>query len=185
MQIIGITGTNSAGKGTVVEIYNEYGFKHFSVREYLSEELERRGIEVDRNQLRELANSIRSTHGPGYIVKELYKRAREIDKPSVIESIRCIGEVEKLREFPNFQLIGVDADPLIRYKRSQLRGSKTDRVSFDEFIRQEQLEMDSEDKGKQNLKGCIELADIVFINNGTIEDLKEKIEIYIKTHNLN
>jgi dephospho-CoA kinase len=41
--------------------------------------------------------------------------------------------------------------------------------------------MNSEDEGKQNLKKCIEVADIVILNNGTIGDLKEKVKNYLQT----
>lgn len=43
MLIIGITGTNGAGKGTVVEyLVKEKGFSHYSVSGYLTQILKRR-----------------------------------------------------------------------------------------------------------------------------------------------
>lgn len=41
MIIIGITGTLGAGKGTVVEYLKTKGFKHFSVREFLTQEIKK------------------------------------------------------------------------------------------------------------------------------------------------
>ena len=42
MILIGITGTLGAGKGTVVDFLIEnYGFKHYSVRGFLTEEIEK------------------------------------------------------------------------------------------------------------------------------------------------
>ena len=44
--IIGITGTNGAGKGTVVEVLMEkHGFKHYSARGYLTKILNEQGWE--------------------------------------------------------------------------------------------------------------------------------------------
>ncbi|MDR0438308.1 MAG: AAA family ATPase, partial [Bacteroidales bacterium] len=50
--IIGITGTIGAGKGTIVDyLVSQKGFLHFSVRDFLSEEIERRGLPVNRDTM--------------------------------------------------------------------------------------------------------------------------------------
>ncbi|MBR5146904.1 MAG: AAA family ATPase, partial [Bacteroidales bacterium] len=47
MNIIGITGTIGAGKGTIVDyLVKEKGYVHYSVREFLAEEVKKRGLEV-------------------------------------------------------------------------------------------------------------------------------------------
>jgi dephospho-CoA kinase len=182
MQIIGITGTNAAGKGTVVDILKQdFGFKHLSVRDYLAKEVKKRNLEVNRNTLIETANDIRKNHSPSYIVEELYKEAEKLQEPVVIESIRTEGEVEALQKKPNFILIAVDADTKTRYERSLKRNSETDHLTCEEFIETEEREMNSHDKGKQNLMKCIEMADILIPNNGTIEDLREKVREYIES----
>lgn len=59
--IIGITGTNGAGKGTAVEyLVKEKGFSHYSVSGYLTQVLKRRKKEINRDNLREIANEIRA-----------------------------------------------------------------------------------------------------------------------------
>lgn len=180
MLIVGITGTNAAGKGTVVEVLKEdFGFKHLSVREYLAKEVKRKGLEVNRENLIEVANNIRENHSPSYIVEELYKEAKEGNTHVVIESIRTVGEVEALRKKENFVLIAVDADRKTRYERSLKRHSETDNLTYKEFIKTEDREMYSEEKGKQNLRKCIEMADIVIFNDGTLKDLREEIREYI------
>ena len=45
MIIIGITGTLGAGKGTIVDyLVKERGFVHYSVRAFITEEIEKREI---------------------------------------------------------------------------------------------------------------------------------------------
>jgi len=52
MNVIGITGTLGAGKGTIVEFLKaEYGFDHYSVRGYLIEEINKRSLEVNRDSM--------------------------------------------------------------------------------------------------------------------------------------
>ena len=58
--IIGITGTNGAGKGTVVDyLVEKKGFTHYSVREALVEEIKKRGLEVNRMTMNEVATDLR------------------------------------------------------------------------------------------------------------------------------
>ena len=47
---------------------------------------------------------------------------------------------------------------------------------FQKFVEQEELEMKSTDPNKQNLSACIAMADNVFYNSGTIEELNKKVE---------
>lgn len=62
--IIGITGTNGAGKGTVVEyLVKNKGFAHYSVSDYLGKLLKRKNKEINRDNLREIANEIRAKFG--------------------------------------------------------------------------------------------------------------------------
>jgi dephospho-CoA kinase len=186
MNIIGITGTLGAGKGTIVKylVENE-GFVHFSVRRYIAEEIIKRGLEVNRDTLTSIANDLRAKNSPSYIIDELYKKADRTGKNCVIESIRTPGEVFSLRKKGNFYLFAVDADPEIRYKRIKARQSETDQVSFDIFLENEKREYISDDPNKQNLKKCIELADFLLINNKTIKQLNNQIKATLKEINLN
>jgi len=106
----------------------------------------------------------------------LYSRAKEKGGDVVIESVRCLGEVEALKKKSEFVFWAVDADVESRYSRIVERASSSDNVSFDKFVEQEQLEMGSDDPNKQNLRGCIELADYVFKNDWTIAELYRKVE---------
>ena len=53
--IIGITGTLATGKSTVAKILVEKGFKHYSVRDFLVQEITRRGVGVTRDNMVEVA----------------------------------------------------------------------------------------------------------------------------------
>ena len=174
--IIGITGTLGAGKGTIVEYLLKKNFKHYSVREFLVKEILKRGLESNRENMVLVANGLRTKFGPSYIVEELYKKAKGVGGDCVIESLRCPGEVEVLKKKGDFVLFAVDADIETRYARIFERASVSDRVSFDEFVVQEQKEMSSNNPNKQNLRRCIEMADYKFKNDWTIAELHSKVE---------
>jgi dephospho-CoA kinase len=177
MLIIGITGTLGAGKGTIVDfLIREKGFLHFSVRAFISEEIIRRSMPVNRDSMVIVANDLRKNHSPSYITDRLYEKALEAGKNSVIESIRTPGEIYSLRQKGKFILIAIDADPKVRYERISQRKSETDHVDYSTFLKNEQREMTSGDPNTQNLSKCIELADYKLLNNGTIEQLNYQVE---------
>ncbi len=173
--IIGLTGTLGAGKGTVADYLIEKGFKHHSVREFLIEEIKRRGMPVNRDSMVIVANDLRANHSPSYIVEELYKQAKQHGGNAIIESIRALGEAEAIKNLGG-KMFAVDADQKLRYERITARASETDHVSFEEFKQNEDREMTSTDPNKQNLSKCISMADHVLNNNSTIEELKKEVD---------
>ncbi|GAB4321069.1 MAG: AAA family ATPase [Bacteroidales bacterium] len=176
MIVIGLTGTLGAGKGTVVDfLKNEYGFSHYSVRGFLLREIAKLGLEGNRDTMVKVANSLREKHGPSYITDQLYEEATRNGTPAVIESIRTPGEIDSLRRKSDFILWAVDADPEIRYQRILKRGSETDHISYETFLQNEQREMEGKEPFQQNLKACIGMADHLFYNNGTIDELYHQV----------
>lgn len=176
MIVIGITGTIGAGKGTVVEYLKKKGFKHYWARGFIVTEIEKRGMPVNRDSMRMVANDFRTTHGSSYIIESLYTQACQDGGNAVIESIRAIGEARAMKSKPGFYLLAVDADPKIRYERILSRASATDAVSFEKFLSDEQEEINPNDPTKQDLLGCIALADYQLTNNGTLEELQRQID---------
>lgn len=177
MLIIGITGTLGAGKGTIVEYLKEKkGFSHFSVRQFLIQEIQKMGQPVNRDTMTATANFIRKQHDPAYIIKVLYQKSLQTKNKAIIESIRTPGEVAFLKQQGHFYLFAVDADPKVRYERIVKRASETDQVNYNTFIENEKREMTTSDPNKQNLARCIELADFRFNNTGTQTDLYDAVD---------
>lgn len=176
--IIGITGTNGAGKGAVVDyLVSQKGFIHYSVGDYLATILIERGLERDRSNLRAVGNELREKFGPGYLVERFSKEALEKGESNiVIESIRSTGEALKLKEVGG-ALIVVDAERALRYERIHTRGSGKDHIDFDTFVEQEEREWyGALGKNDMNIKAVIDMADYTILNNGTLPDLYREIE---------
>ena len=181
MIVIGITGTLGAGKGTVVEyLVQKYGFSHYSVRKYLTKELSKFGKVPNRDNFTELANQLREVHqSPSFLIEELYREAIGEGRPAIIESIRTVGEIDKLKSLGPFYLLAVDGDRAVRYQRIIGRRSETDFISFEEFVEDEDREMHAIDPNKQNLHACMSRADFQILNNTTKEDLRDKVDHFM------
>lgn len=179
--ILGLTGSFGAGKGAVVEyLVSQKGFTHYSASGFITEEVIRRDLPVNRDSMILVGNALRAEHGPSYILDSLYERAEKNGGHSVIESLRALAEVRRIKELGGI-VLGIDAEPRLRYERAFLRKSQKDNVSFEKWQEQEQQESNPSDPTKQNLPGALKEADYVILNNGSHKELHENIEKVFQT----
>lgn len=175
--IIGITGTDGGGKGTVVDyLVKEKGFIHCSARALWVDEINRQGLEVNRANMRITANELRAKHGDDFLITEYQRRTGfKPEENYVIESLRATAEADTLKKFGGV-LWAVDADQHVRYERIQARASESDKVTFEEFAKHEELEMNDPDPHGMQKAKVIAMADTVFQNDATQEDLFVQVE---------
>jgi len=175
--LIGITGTDGAGKGAVVDyLVKEKGFVHYSARAIWEEEFVKRDMESNRANMRLVANELRGTHGNDFLVTYyLKKKTIEGVENAIIESIRATAEAKTLQAERGV-LLAVDASQEIRYERVTLRGSSSDHISLEEFSKHEELEMNDPDPNGMQKAKVMEMADYTIVNEGSFEDLGEQIE---------
>jgi dephospho-CoA kinase len=178
--IIGITGTDGAGKGTVVQyLVDRYGFTHYSSRAIIVSHIPE-GVVVTRNQMRLTANELRARFGNDFLVTQAIERMKvEGVTRAVVESIRALAEADTLKRAGGV-LVAVDAEQVIRYARVQERRSESDKVTFEEFVHHEALEKDDPDPHGMQKAAVMALADYTFLNNGTVAELQTAIDAFIE-----
>ena len=181
--IIGITGTDGAGKGTVVEyLVTKKGFTHYSSRDLLLAEVVKAGIEPTRNELRLMGNAMRAQYGDDVIVqKALVNITTDKVTHAVVESIRALAEAQTLKSCGAI-LLAVDADVQIRYERVQQRRSEKDQVTFETFVAQEELEKNDPDPHGMQKAKVMEMADYTIFNNESRDVLHQHVDEFLATY---
>ncbi|PLW80386.1 hypothetical protein C0585_02850 [Candidatus Woesearchaeota archaeon] len=170
--IIGLTGIIGAGKGTVADILKEKGFIYTSLSDVIREELKKKGSDITRENLTSFAKELREKGGPGVLAKMLSEKI-DPNKDFIIDSIRHPKEIEILKEnFPDFKLLRVTAPLKVCLRRIQARNRENDPKTLAELLKQ--LDKENNDNNQQ-LNNTIDLADIEIRNDGTIDELREKI----------
>ena len=179
--IIGITGTNGAGKGTVVQyLADKKGFARYSVRAYITEEISRRGLPLNRPSMQLVGNDMRAKHGATYWDELIFEDAKKHGYENfIIDSVRNVTSAKKLKE-QGAALWGVDADRKLRYERAILRGSETDKISFEDFCAQEDRETAQTAEYDMNIFAILKMADVLLTNNGSLEELHSQIDNALK-----
>ncbi len=171
-RLIGLTGTNGAGKGEVALYLKRKGYEIFSLSDLIREELRKRRMTMTRDDLIKMGNQLREKFGADILARRIMKK---IKGKAVIDSIRNPEEVKYLKKKKGFILLAIDAPPRIRYERVKKRGREESVKSFKEFLKKEAEEM-KDFKNGQQLHSCIKLADIKIINDGSLENLYQKLE---------
>jgi dephospho-CoA kinase len=177
--IIGIAGTIGSGKGTVVEYLKAQGFAQYSSSKLLGELVEKEGNQKIREFLAKMATRLQQEY-PGGVVEKNYREKYLLGErgSAIFEAIHRQSEADFLKSIGG-SIIGVDADIDIRYERISARqeGQK-DEVTFEQF--KEDARIEDEGGGDttrdNNIRGVINSADVVIMNNGTHEDLFIQID---------
>jgi len=171
-RLIGLSGTNGAGKGEVANHLRTKGYAYFSLSDEIRAELRKKGKEETRDNLIAAGNALRRRFGPDILA---HRAMKKIKGKAVIDSIRNSREVAFFRRQKDFVLVAVDAPVELRFKRVRRRGRTESASTLAEFIAKEEEEM-AGSRGRQQLRRTMEMADIMIYNAGTLEALRRKVD---------
>lgn len=191
-KIIGLSGTNASGKDTLGHLLEDrYEYKFISVSDLLREEARARGWTINRERLQDISREWRKQYGHGVLIhkaQEQYKQLYATDhKGLVVASLRHPAEADEVHKLGGI-VVWVDADPEIRYARLQFsnRGrANEDEKTFEEFIAEEQSEMEHKegDDTSLNMIGVKTKADVNIFNNSTeLDHFMRTIEAAFKPY---
>ena len=173
--IVGLTGTNGAGKTEISEYLKSRSFEYHSLSDEIREEIRRTDREITREVLIEVGNDLRERFGPGILAERILPKL-ERDHNYVIDSIRNPFEVEVLKRRKDFILLAVDADQTLRFERSRKRARENAAQTIEQFSDEEKRELESENPASQQLQATRRKADLIVTNNGTLDDLHRRLD---------
>lgn len=177
--VLGLTGKFCAGKGAVANyLVDQHGFLTASFSDRIREEIINKGQEVTRENLQGTAGKMRQKYGPMILAERTMEHIEKLGaEKAVVETIRSTAEVEFLKKYPNFFLVAVDADAKIRFERMKDRKREKDPQTWEEFLAFDERDIHQDGR---NIDECIKMADFVLINEGTPEELEEKVAEMLK-----
>jgi dCMP deaminase len=177
--IIGLTGMYCSGKDSVAEhISKKYGFIHSSLSDRIREELERRGVEITRDNLINAANELREKFGHSILAERTLEKLNGKEGNFVISSIRHPAEVKALKKSGQFFLVEVRAPIKTRFERIKARNRENDPKTLSELKEKEELESQQSGPGQQ-LTNVMKLADCIVMNDKGLKELHNKTDILL------
>ncbi len=174
--IIGIAGTLGAGKGTVVAYLKQQGFKHYSSSGLLKQILIERGDPLTRQHLSALADELSAQYAGG-VLHLSHERAQEEGATDyVLEAIHRPVEADYVRSIGG-AILGVDADIRTRFERvTERKEGAKDEVTFEQFVKDSEREDEGATGSGPHIRAVLATADVVVMNNGTIEELHTAVD---------
>ncbi len=180
--IIGVAGRNGAGKGEFVRFLADRSFTVLSLSDVIRQELADRGLPETRERMIEVGQEMRRQSGPGALAQRLVSQLQP-DRNYAIDSVRHPVEVEILRNAGQpFHLVWIDAKLETRFERIRARGRSGDPETLGELELLEARERGSADPNTQQLDAVRDLADDVLTNDGSIEDFRAEIQVWVQDH---
>jgi len=173
-RLIGLTGTNGAGKGEAAVYFATKGYACFSLSDVIREELRERGEPVSRDNLIRAGNELRRRFGADVLARRTMDKIGKGGR-AVIDSIRNASEIAYLRKQGGFVLLAIDAPVEVRFARVAARGRDESAGDLEAFRKKEDEER-AGGAGAQQLEASMAAADRLIVNDGTLEEFRRKLE---------
>lgn len=179
IKIVGAVGKIGSGKDTVVNyIAAKCSIPIISIGDIAREIAKSRDLPPTRQTLQQITEEHYEKFGKTYFIEETIKRIKRAGhEKMLITGIRASTDVTTLKKhfYEDFILICVTADKRKRFQRLKSREEARDPETWQEFLEQDQ----NEEEIFHITESC-KLADYTIENNGTLEELLQKIDHIIE-----
>ncbi len=172
--IFGLVGPIASGKDTVKKyLQQKYRAEGCRFSTILRDVATRISLPNSRENLQVLSTVLRRQFGEDILAKAIAKDASNFDRDVVVvDGVRRMADIKHLSELPNFSLLGVDADPKIRYERLVKRNENVgdDKKTYDQFLKDHEYETELE------IPAIMKKAKYSLDDNGNFDDLYRQID---------
>lgn len=175
--LIAFVGMCGAGKSVATEAFEAAGYTLVYFGGVTMDELRRLGLEKNEKNERAVREALRRELGPAaFALKTLPKIEAGLKKGNVVlDGLYSWSEYKVLKErFPELFVVAIVTDRKTRYDRLSRRPIRP--LTFEEAQSRDHAEIENSEKG-----GPIAIADHYITNNGTAEELGEKLSRLINS----
>jgi dephospho-CoA kinase len=166
-----------AGKSTAAQTAEPLGFKVFRMGDDVRMEAEKRHIEPTDENLGAIMLQLRQSQGI-VAIAHLCKQRIEKDRSRLvlIDGVRNVNEFFEFRKLGKALLVSIHTTPERRFQFLQSRGRSDSPQTFQSFEARDRREL------TVGIGEAIALADEVIVNNGSLDELKDKsTQLFKKT----
>ncbi len=175
--IIGLAGEIASGKTTATEYLKEkYNAVSFRFSDPLREILKILFLPETRENF-EISTILRKQFGEDILSKVMLERIKNSDKDLIIiEGIRRMGDIEHIKDNPNFYLIFLKSGMRDRFERITQRKENED----DKGKTWEEFKEDNSKEKESKIKDLIEISNFVIENDKELKNLYNRIDEIMK-----
>lgn len=175
-KIIAIVGMCGSGKSIASDYLEELGYKKVYFGGVTMDKLKELGLEVNPSNEKMVRENLRKELGMAAFAIVLLPKIKELSKDNnvVLDGVYSWDEVKVLKDsLDNFKIISIVVDKEIRYERLNKREIRS--LSNIEADNRDISEIENIAKG-----GPIGYADYYILNNGSIDEYKNRLNEVIK-----
>jgi dephospho-CoA kinase len=169
--VVGLAGMPGSGKSLVVETAQREGYAVVVMGDVVREETQKRGLELNPENLGKVMLELRRTGGNSIIAEKCIPRIKQKESGKVIvDGLRSLDEVEAFKaRFPRFSLVGIHASPETRFNRLYRRRRNDDPDGWEVFCERDVREL------SVGLGNAIAMAEYLIINENNEEKTRAKV----------
>ena len=174
-KIIALVGLAGSGKSSAVEYLTEKGFPKIYFGGIIYKAMDEAGIEKTWDNQQQFREEIRRREGKDFVIKRVIKNIHDLinagQNKIVLDGLYTWSEYKFLKhEFPGqVVVIAIVTPKYLRYQRMAKRIERP--MQPHEVDQRDWSEIENLEKG-----GPIAIADYFIINDGSLEQLRQKID---------
>lgn len=175
-KIVAIVGMPGSGKSEAADFFIKVGFERIYFGSAIIDGLAQEGLERNAENETYYRKKIRDELGMAAVAIKLQPKIIEAlgeNKNIVLDGLYSWEEYEYLnKEIPNLFILGIYANPKLRYERLSDRKERS-------FTHSEARDRDVNELITTNKGGPIAIADYLIKNEGTKEEFAEELEKFL------
>ncbi len=171
-----------AGKSSVVEILKKKRLRTIEMREPIIDMMRKEKLRVTNRSTREFSTEMRKRNGNDIVARLVVEKINReygggTGRDLVIAGVRGTSEIRVFRKVFNGKMVvvNVSAPVKTRFMRLKTRGREDDPKTLRGFEYRERTETG------WGLSEAIKEADYIILNTGSMQDLRNNVEEFMKT----